>query len=89
MDPMTLLVSAIGSLAACIAYLYKQQEKRADMLQKKYDDLLDYQRSDMAKMLAKYATISQDYNRIVKSELPHDSVHDNDTLLKLTPRGTK
>lgn len=88
MDPMTLLVSAIGSLAACIAYLYKQQEKRADRLQKQYDDAVEFQRTDMARMLAKYATICNDYNRVVRNNPPKDE-DDSDTLLKLNPRSGK
>ena len=58
MDPMTLLVSAIGSMAACIAYLYKQQEKRAELLQKKYDELLQFQRNDMTTIIAKYHSLA-------------------------------
>lgn len=86
-DPMTLLVAAIGSLSACIAYLYKRSMAANDALQKKYDDLLEYQRKDMAVIISKYAKHSQDYARIIRSEIPTDRTDsDSDTLLRMHER---
>lgn len=90
MDPMTLLVSAIGSLAACIAYLYKQLEKRANELQKKLDEATEFQRNDMTKMIAKYSAIVQDYHRVIATKsLPTKTEQDSDTLLQPNPKERK
>ena len=70
MDPITLLISAIGSLAACIGYLYKKSEGRADRLQAQNDELLTYIRTDMAKMIEWYAQSQANYARFIESELP-------------------